>query len=245
VESTAKSLTRLCVLALAVTIAAPELHAEEAPLPAPTPAPEPARDPLADARLTRLFFAPTARSLPRGRGSVGVTEVLFPSVEVGLTNHVSVGGIGVLPLEDLSAGGLALASKVQLYGGARIQAAVGVVQLFSSQGDSGGIGYGVVTLGSADVAVTVGYAYGYGGLADSGGSPSIRFLGAEKALGRHVRLIGEGYIGGAALGMPDRTLLGGLRVSRGRWSADLGVIVPFYETGSGSPFPVLTVAWAF
>jgi len=244
-----RNTVRLCILAFAATIA-PELRAQEALPPAPMPAPEPAKAPEppratpADVRLTRLFFAPTARSLPRGKGSLGLTEVIFPSAEVGLTNRVSVLGYGVLPLEDVSGGGVVLAPKIQLLRHARVQAAIGAVQGFGS-GGTGGITYGVVTLGSADAAATVGYGYGYGDLADSEGSPGVLFLGAEKAIGRHVRLIVEGYVGGAALGLPDQTFLGGLRVNGGRWSADLGVIVPIYETGSGTPFPVFTIAWAF
>lgn len=139
---------------------------------------------------------------------------------------------------------MGIAPKVQLYGGHRVQAAVGAVQLFAP-GETGGVGYGVVTVGSADAAATIGYAYGYGGLVEPEGSRGLVFLGADKALGRSFRLIVEGYVGGAGLGMPDQTLLGGLRFSRGRWSADLGVVVPFYETGSGTPVPLLTVAWAF
>ena len=50
-----------------------------------------------------------------------------------------------------------------------------------------------------------------------------------------VRIILEAYVGGAGLGMPDQTFLGGFRLGRGRCSADLGVVV--YETGSGRPVP--------
>jgi hypothetical protein len=33
--------------------------------------------------------------------------------------------------------------------------------------------------------------------------------------------------------------------SRRRWSADLGVVVPFCGTGAGMPVPLLTIGWAF
>jgi hypothetical protein len=188
---------------------------------------------------TRLFFTPTARSLPRGQGTIGLTEIGIPWGEVGLTDHISVLGGGVVPL---AIGGIA--PKVRLYGGRRVQAAVGVVQLLGSS-DTGGVGYGVVTLGSGAAAATIGYGYGYGGLVDPAGTRGILFLGAEKAFGRSLRVILEGYVGGAGLGMPDQTFLGGIRYSRGKWSADLGVVVPAYETGSGPPVPLLTIARAF
>jgi hypothetical protein len=174
---------------------------------------------------------------------VGVTEIAFPWAEVGVIDRVSVVGFLVPPLGDLSGGGVVVAPKVQLLRRARVQAAAGVIQAFGSE--TGGIGYGVVTLGSADAAATVGYGYGYGEWADSGGSPGVLFLGAEKGLSRSICLVAEGYIGGEALGLPDETLIAAVRFGRGRWSVDLGAVVPFYETGSGMPFPLLTVAWGF
>jgi hypothetical protein len=237
-----QTMATLCVLAFAVTISARELCAQEPPPAARPSAANPV--PPAEVGPTRLFFAPTARSLRRGKGSLGLTEIIFPSAEVGLTDHVSLRGFGVLPLEDLSDGGVVLAPKVQLLSRTRVQGAVGAVHLFGP-GETGGIVYGVVTLGSADAGVTVGYGYGYGQLADSEGSPAVLFFGGDKAIGRNWRLIIEGYVGGAALGLPDQTLVGGTRFSRGRWSVDLGVVVPIYETGAGQPFPVLTIAWAF
>ena len=41
---------------------------------------------------TRLFLAPTARSLPRGDGTIGLTEIGAPWGEVGLTDRVSLLG---------------------------------------------------------------------------------------------------------------------------------------------------------
>jgi hypothetical protein len=242
-----KRMAMLCALTIAVAISARELRGQEPPSPTQPPAAGPAapgQSQTGPANLspTRLFFAPTARSLRRGRGSAGVTEIAFPWGEFGVTDRVSVLGFGVL----LEGRGIGIAPKIQLYGGAGVQAAVGVAHLFALQGeDSGGIGYGVVTLGSADGGVTAGYGYGYGTLADSGGSPSVFFLGLDKALGRHWRLIAEGYVGGEALGMPHQTIVGGVRFSRGRFSADLGVVVPIYDTGSGTPAPLLTIGWAF
>jgi len=214
----ARSMT-LSALALAAWACADLLHAQEA---------------------TRLFVAPTARSLRPGDGFAGTTEIVLPFCEVGLTKRLSVLG-GATPVEGGIAG---VMPKLQLYSGRRLQAAVGVAQLFGS-GYSGGIGFGVLTLGSPDFGVTVGYGYGYGELADSVGPPSLVFAGIDKALGRHVRLIGESYFGGQGLGMPDRTLMAGLRFSSHRFWADVGVVAPFYETGSGGLAPLLTLGFSF
>lgn len=45
-----------------------------------------------DPHDTRLFFAPTARSLKRGEGYVGVYEIFLPFVQVGVTDRFSIGG---------------------------------------------------------------------------------------------------------------------------------------------------------
>jgi hypothetical protein len=70
-------------------------------------------------------------------------------------------------------------------------------------------------------------------------------VGGEKALGRSFRLLVEAYVAGPGLGMPAQTVVAGTRHTRGRWSVDLGVLVPVYEAGSGTPFPVFSIARTF
>jgi hypothetical protein len=55
-----------------------------------------------DPNATRLFFAPTGRSLKRGQVYLGVYEFLMPFVQVGVTDRFSVGGGTplVLGIED-------------------------------------------------------------------------------------------------------------------------------------------------
>src|SRR5262245_15893093 len=121
----------LCALAVVAWVCAHPLRAQEA---------------------TRLFVAPTARSLRPGTGFAGTTEILLPFCEVGLTKRLSV----LAAATPVEGGIVGVMPKLQLYSGRRMQAAVGVAQLFGS-GYSGGIGFGVVTLGSSDFGVTVGY----------------------------------------------------------------------------------------
>jgi SAM-dependent methyltransferase len=246
----ARRKTRATAVACALVVAlaaGPSAMAQEAP-PAPPVAPAVAAStPQAvepEPGPTRLFFAPTARSLPRGKVTVGVTEIAFPWFEGALGNRVNLLGAALPPLEGLVSGGIVVAPKLQLVRSSRFEAAAGVIQAFGS-GQTGGVAYGVVTAGDAHAAVTVGCGYGYGQWADSGGSRAVVFLGLDKSLGRTFGLVLEGWIGGAALGLPDETLVGALRVGGRRWSADLGVLVPVYESGGGTPFPVLTIARRF
>ena len=238
-------LVTLCVSIFTVGLSGPELRGQEPPpgtqpsVAAPVPPTSSTPAVPGEFGPTRLLLAPTGRSMPSGRGAVGLTEIGIPWCEWGLTRRVSVLAGAAVPL-----GVLGISPKIQVYGGRRAQAALGVVASFDD-GGFGGIAYGVVTLGAADAGVTLGYGYGFGQLADSGGSRGVLFLGGEKAIGRHLRLIVEGYVGGAAMGLPDATFLGGLRFGSGRWSVDVGVVVPVYETGSGTPVPLLTIGWAF
>ena len=45
-----------------------------------------------DPNPTRLFFAPTGRSLKKGEAYFGVYEILLPFVQVGITDRISIGG---------------------------------------------------------------------------------------------------------------------------------------------------------
>src|SRR6185295_6304237 len=85
---------------------------------------------------TRLFFAPTARSLPRGAVTVGLTEVAFPWVEVGIWDRVSLQSVPLL-LGDLTGTGVVVAPKIQIVRSRYLQAAVGTLQALSPGGTGG------------------------------------------------------------------------------------------------------------
>ena len=147
------------------------------------------------------------------------------------------------PLEDLTNAGIVVGPKLQLVRESHFQAAVGVFQQLGS--GWGGVGYGVVTIGGRDTSAMIGLGYGYGEVVDSGGSNAVVFVGAEKAIGRRARLVLEGYFGGEAFGLPEQTLMAGTRLSFGHWSLGIGAVIPFYETGSGTPFPIASLGRAF
>jgi hypothetical protein len=140
---------------------------------------------------------------------------------------------------------LILGPKLQFLRQPGVQAAAGVFQVVAEGGSPGGLAYGVVTLGGPNTAFTAGYGVGYGQFWDSEGSPRLVFLGAEKSLGRSVRLMAEGFLGGDDLDLTGATLVGAVRLTRGRFYVDLGFVLPIYETGGGVPYPLFTAAWTF
>src|SRR5262245_16836364 len=98
---------------LAISLSGWELQADDAAPPAPD-----------GGGPTRLFFAPTARSQPRGGVSLGLTEIAFPWVEVGIWDRFSVQAVPLL-LGELTGTGLVVAPKLQVVRSRHVQAAIG------------------------------------------------------------------------------------------------------------------------
>ena len=152
-----------------------------------------------DLTTNHLFFAPTARTTRAGSCcSVGDINVFMPTFGYGVNDRVMFSaGFSFLEGFD-SAGhrddsGLAFANaKVGLGSGRLVAAAVGAFWgRYKSEGRGGsvGAGYGVVTLGSNDHAVTVlgGYPFATAGFAPD----PIVMLGGETRLTRRLKLITE------------------------------------------------------
>lgn len=190
----------------------------------------------ADVHRSRLFFAPTGRSLEKGQVSVGVFEFIAPFVQVGVTDNFSIGGGTplVFGIEDFDRP-FWITPKYRILNTGKVQAAVGVLHVFdTSEGDSAGIAYGVGTFGSSDNAITVGGGVAYSG--DSRGG--IAMIGGERRVHRNMKLITENYIWQDGGGI----LSGGVRFMGERLSADLALAKPINE---GYVFPVVNFVYVF
>lgn len=188
------------------------------------------------APASRLLFAPTGRTPAPGHGTLGLTEGLFPWLEVGVTDRVSVFAATALPFEAV-----VLGAKLQVVRTAHADVSAGV---FSTPG-WGGVAYGAATFGGKKGAFTVGYGWGYGDLAESEGPTSLVLIGFDVAASRRFHLIGEAYVGGGGLGLPTNTIMAGGRLHLGRFTADLGVVMPIYSDDFAWGAPLVTVAWEF
>ncbi|MDO8680259.1 MAG: hypothetical protein Q7R30_17205 [Acidobacteriota bacterium] len=194
----------------------------------------------ADPNPTRLFFAPTGRSLKRGESYFGVYEILLPFVQYGITDRISIGGGTPLIFgsNDLP---FWVTPKVQIYKARSTEVSLGVLHFFNVGDYNLGIAYGVVTTGSADSAFTVGAGYAYersGEEGDDGGSPLL-MVGAEHRVGRRIKLVTENYLfrdGGLASG--------GLRFLGERLSVDLGLVSPI-GVGEFVAAPIINFVWKF
>ena len=191
----------------------------------------------ADLHRTRLFFAPTARSLKQGEVSFGVFQFLAPFVQVGVTDRISVGGGTPLlfGFEDWERP-FWFTPKVQVVNTSKVQGAVGLLHVLAMDGDGAGIAYGVGTFGNTDNAFTGGAGMTYTG--DSRGW--IVMGGGEARISRSVKLMTENYVWQNGEGI----ISGGVRFLGERLSADLALAVP---TGFGEviAFPVINFVYVF
>ncbi len=192
-----------------------------------------------DSNPTRLFFAPTGRSLKRGDSYLGVYEILLPFVQYGITDRISIGAGTPLVFGGGGDTPFWFTPKVQVLRMKSTEASVGVLH-FVNVGDLNlGIAYGVVTQGSTDSAVTVGVGYAYlRGEGEDGGAPVV-MVGGDHRLSRRLKLVTENYVfdGGGALS-------GGVRFLGERLSVDLGLVSPL-GIGDFFVFPVINFVWKF
>jgi hypothetical protein len=151
-----------------------------------------------DLTTHRLFFGPTARTFPRGGASLADHDVLLVTGGYGVSDRVMVSagtslGEGFDSTGHSTGTGVAFADgRVGLARGRHTAVAVGAfwgwAGLDRAHG-SVGAGYGVVTLGSNDHAVTV--LGGYPFASRSFEKEPIVMLGGETRIGRRLKLMTE------------------------------------------------------
>jgi len=151
-----------------------------------------------DLTTHRLLFGPTARTFPRGGASLADHDVFIVSGGYGISDRVMLSagtslGEGIDSTGHNTGQGLAFADgRVGLARGRLTAVAVGTfwgwAGLDRAHG-SVGAGYGVVTLGSNDHAVTV--LGGYPFASRSFEKEPIVMLGGETRIGRRLKLMTE------------------------------------------------------
>lgn len=192
---------------------------------------------LDDPNPTRLFFGPTARSLPRGAGDFSSTYLFFVSGGYGVGGNAQIGGgFSIFPFEDFTDNIFFLTAKVGVKPGKHVNLAAGGLIGWAGEfdddigGDRTGTGavYGVGTFGSEDHALTLGVIVPFAG-GDFEYDPLLMF-GGETRVARRIKLISENYLsteGG------DAIISYGLRVFGEKMSVSLG----FINSTSGGVFP--------
>ncbi len=192
-----------------------------------------------DPNTTRLFFGPTARTLPKGKGYASLFELVIPFIGYGLTDNLLLsGGTPFLAVGDEGSRLFWLTSKWRALKTDELELALGALGFATLDGESSaGILFGVLSQGTERAALHAGLGYGVvdGGLADH---PAL-LLGGEWALRPGITLLSENYL------LPGGNLVlgAGPRFYGKRFCVDLGLLMP-YETGdSFFLFPMLNLVW--
>ena len=178
----------------------------------------------ADPNETRLFFGPTARTIPAGDAYLGVFELYLPFLAYGVTDRITLAGGAPLVFGDDLPLILYLAPKLQLVRTDQVTASVGSLSfLLPDEEESLGVVYAVATAESGDgmSSFTFGGGWGYaeGEVADD----AVIMLGGDLRTSRSIKLLSENYF---FTGEDIQLLSFGLRFVGERLSADLGLALP-------------------
>lgn len=220
---------RIVILACATLLAGTaDAAAQQAASPTHVPDPNP----------TRMFFAPTARSLPRGSGHVGVYEIFLPNVQFAITDRLSVGGGTFLIFGGGTEHPVWVTPKLQVVHSTDLDVAVGTMHFFGIEDLNGGIAYAVGTHGSPDGAVTAGVGWGYSG---SNVGSAVIMLGGERRMSARTKFITENYV---STKTGRGVLMYGIRLMGDRLSTDFHLLTPFGESGLIT-FPSVNFTWKF
>lgn len=198
-----------------------------------------------DPNLSRLFFSPTGRTLPKGEGYVSAYFLFLPFVGYGVTDWVTLaGGTPILP--GLIGEVFYVAPKVRVLQQGKTSVSVGALSFFVTRAvDEGnaGILYGVGTYGSRDHAITLGAGWFYAqgdGFAGTSDEP-VLLLGGERRISRRVKLVTENWL--SVNPGVNGVVSGGFRFIGERLSADLGFAGAL--DGGGCCAPLINFSWGF
>ncbi len=195
---------------------------------------------------TRLFFAPTGRSLNRGEGYVADYYIFFPMIAYGVTDRISLGGGGSLfPGAGIKNQILYFTPKVGLLRGEKLNLAAGILLakmpgFWADEAQITGILYGVGTFGPPDACVTAGLGYGFEG-AEFATKPMV-MLGGELRASRRLSFVSENWIFPGA----DEPLVSyGIRLFGETMSVDLGFITALGENALIPGLPYIDFVFKF
>ncbi len=153
-----------------------------------------AQNPWTDPNTSRLFFAPTGRTIKQGSGYFSVAEIFFPMVAFGVTDYLNLaGGISLVPFSEGQLYYFNLKGRPVHVRDFDLSAGVFYTNVTSS--DEGGVGalYLMGTYGDDKNAITFGGGYGFS--TDNGVSDyPVLIIGGELQMSKSTKLISENWI---------------------------------------------------
>ncbi len=178
---------------------------------------------IPDGNLSKIFIAPTARSLPEDKGYINLAEMVFPNFGYGFTDEFMMRG-GFTPFTV--SGHILYFGLAQLqvadYGAMTIAGGILLTDLTGSNRnwENALYGYGIISYGNDVAAIHGGFGGGYSGKRES--SSAVFMLGGEWKFARTTKLISENWIvsetGSAAFSL-------GLRIFGRDLAGELGTVI--------------------
>jgi hypothetical protein len=189
-----------------------------------------------DPNKTRLFFAPTARTLKQGEGYFAAYEIFFPFLAVGLTDFITLsGGVSLFP--GASEQIVYIGPKIRFIHLENFDFSGGIIYSHVSDSDFG-ITYGIASYGSSKASLTLGLGWGY----EDGEFSDRPFVlaGGEVQLSNSIKLLTENWF------LPETVVISfGIRFFGENLAADFGLMTVTEET-EGFPFlPWIGFAYNF
>lgn len=185
----------------------------------------------------RLFFAPTARNLRKGEGTVQTIDILLLGVNYGITENFSMGALFTW-IPDAGTDNLfALTPKISFPVSEHVRVGAGALAFFQKGGNVT-VAYGNTTYGSADSNLTAGV--GYALVQGSAVNTPVFLLGGATRVSRRLSLVNETYILNVAEQSASATFIGGiagLRLAGQRLSGGLALMYGYADlksSGGGS-----------
>ena len=187
-----------------------------------------------DPNYTRLFFAPTARTLKRGTGYFADYYIFFPSLAYGATDRLTLyGAMSIIPGLSLSEQLFFFAPKLGVVQEESFALAAGFMAIDIPESDIiPGIVYGVSTWGTKDRSLTAGAGWGW--VRDEGDweymdRPMI-MIGGEHRVSSSMKLLTENWWVPIDEAKEHPVLSFGVRFFGEHLAADIGL---FHVAGSG------------
>jgi hypothetical protein len=177
---------------------------------------------------TRMFFGPTGRTLPQGEGYIGAYALILPFAQVGVTNHVTLGGgVPIVPYLLVRGSGhsgylpFVVSAKARVFHRPQTSVAAGAIHFSSTEGGHAGLAYLVGTRHGATGSASFGAGCAYRRTSSGTGCTPVLTAGGDSQVSRGVSFVTENhlFVGHAAF------LSGGVRRTRGRFSTDLGMVM--------------------
>ena len=139
---------------------------------------------------SRLYFAPTGRTLKQGEGYFADHDIVVGSIAEGITDRITIGGGGFL-LPDSRA--WFVTPKVGVVQGDDFNLAVGALVGGWGTAQTGSIGYVSGTLGGTDRSLTLAVARSFNGSTPITGE--VVMAGGEVRFARRFSFLSENYFG--------------------------------------------------